>query len=156
VIEGNTRVDAATILSFAGIGRTQSVSAGELNDAYQRVVNSGLFETVEMLPQGGTLVIKVQEFPTINVINFEGNRTLKDEILAEGITSQSRRAYSPAQAEADAAAITAAYTQSGRVSATVEPRIIRRSDHRRQSGRNRTSGVRRQPQLFRPPFAAGA
>ncbi|NUB43379.1 outer membrane protein assembly factor BamA [Fertoebacter nigrum] len=130
VIEGNTRVDAATILSFAGIARGEAVSGGGLNAAYQRIVDSGLFEEVELIPQGGTLLIRVQEFPTINIINFEGNRRLKDEALAELVGSQSRRAYSPAQAEADAAAITAAYTQSGRVAATVTPRIIRRSDNR--------------------------
>jgi hypothetical protein len=48
-IEGNDRVDAATILSYAGIARGQAVSAGDLNDAYQRIVNAGLFETVELV-----------------------------------------------------------------------------------------------------------
>lgn len=129
-IEGNERVDAATILSFAGIARGEEVSAGALNDAYQRLVNSGLFETVEVVPQGSTLVIRVKENPIVNVINFEGNRRLKDERLAEIIGSQARRAYSPAQAEADAAAIAEAYRVAGRMAATVDPRIIRRSDNR--------------------------
>lgn len=130
VVEGNDRVDAASILRFAGIGRGQTLSAGDLNDAYQRIVNSGLFEEVTVEPQGGTLVIKVREYPTINVINFEGNERLKDEDLAGLVGSQSRRIYSPSQAEADAAKITEAYRQSGRMAATVEPRIIRRSDNR--------------------------
>ena len=43
-VQGNERVDAATIISYAGIARGQEVSAAALNDAYQRVVNSGLFE----------------------------------------------------------------------------------------------------------------
>ncbi|QYK40050.1 MAG: outer membrane protein assembly factor BamA [Paracoccaceae bacterium] len=129
-IEGNERVDAATILSFAGIGRGQRVSGGELNDAYQRIVDSGLFETVEMVPQGNRLLIRVREYPTINVINFEGNRRLKDENLQALIRSQSRRVYSPAQAEADATTITEAYENAGRVAATVDPRIIRRSGNR--------------------------
>lgn len=73
-IEGNDRVDPASILSFAGIGRGQAVSAGDLNDAYQRISASGLFETIEILPNGRTLLIRVKEFPTINIINFEGNR----------------------------------------------------------------------------------
>ena len=42
-IEGNSFVDAATILSYAGITRGASISAGDLNDAYQRIVASGLF-----------------------------------------------------------------------------------------------------------------
>ncbi len=129
-IEGNNRVDTATILSYAGIGRGASVSGGDLNDAYQRIANSGLFESVEVVPQGSTLLIRVKEFPVVNIINFEGNKRLKDEKLAELVKSQSRRVYSPAQAEADAAAITEAYRLSGRQAATVEPRIIRRSDDR--------------------------
>ncbi|MFM2365772.1 MAG: outer membrane protein assembly factor BamA, partial [Pseudomonadota bacterium] len=59
VIEGNTRVDAVTILKFAGIGRNEKVNAGQLNDAYQRIVAAGLFETVALEPNGNTLVIKV-------------------------------------------------------------------------------------------------
>jgi outer membrane protein insertion porin family len=126
VIEGNDRVDAATILSYAGIARGQAVSAGELNDASQRIVNSGLFEKVELVPQGGTLLIRVQEYPIINIINFEGNKRLDDERLAEIITSEARRVYSPAKAETDAAALAEAYRVAGRMAATVTPRIIRR------------------------------
>ncbi len=129
-VEGNVRVDAPTIVSYAGIGRGEEVSAAALNDAYQRVVNSGLFETVEIIPQGGTLLIRVKEYPIVNVINFEGNKRLKDEALAEIATSESRRVYSPAQAEADATAIADAYRTLGRSAATVDPRIIRRSDNR--------------------------
>ncbi|MDX5350452.1 MAG: outer membrane protein assembly factor BamA, partial [Paracoccaceae bacterium] len=130
VIEGNDRVDAATILNYAGISRGQEVSAAVLNDAYQRIINSGLFEKVELVPQGSTLVIRVAEYPIVNVINFEGNRRLKDEQLASLVESQSRRVYSPSLAESDAAAIAEAYRVSGRLAASVTPKIIRRSDNR--------------------------
>ena len=33
VIEGNARIEAATILNYAGIARGEAVSAGGLNDA---------------------------------------------------------------------------------------------------------------------------
>jgi outer membrane protein insertion porin family len=129
-IEGNERVDAATILNYAGIRRGEEVSAGGLNDAYQRILNSGLFETVELIPQGSTLVIRVVEYPIVNVISIEGNKRLKDERLAELIQSQPRRIYSPSLAESDAAAIAEAYRVAGRLAATVTPKIIRRSDNR--------------------------
>ena len=130
-VKGNERVDAATIISYAGIAKGQEVSAAALNDAYQRVVNSGLFESVEISPQGNTLVISVKEYPIVNVISFEGNKRLKDEQLATIATSsKARRVYSPASAEADAAAIAEAYRVAGRTAATVDPKIIRRSDNR--------------------------
>lgn len=129
-IEGNARVEAGTILSYAGIARGQKVSAAELNDAYQRLVASGLFENVEIEPRGGTLVIKVVEYPTINRISFEGNKRIKDEDLSSLLTSESRRVFNPRVAEADAQKISEAYGLQGRLAARVTPKVIRRSDNR--------------------------
>jgi outer membrane protein insertion porin family len=129
-IEGNERVDDATILSFAGIGRGQEVTAGGLNDAFQRISRSGLFETVELIPQGSTLVIRVTEYPFVNVVSIEGNRVLKDEELAAVIQSQSRKVYSPSTAESDAAAMAELYRVRGRLAATITPKIIRRDGNR--------------------------
>src|SRR6056297_1404816 len=129
-IEGNQRIEAGTILSFAGIARGETVSAGQLNDAYQRILGSGLFEEVEVEPQGNRLVIRVTEFPTVNRIAFEGNDKLKDEDLSGFIQSQSRQVFSPTQAERDAQIITEAYAQNGRIAARVSPKVIRRSDNR--------------------------
>ena len=129
-VEGNQRVEAATIVTYAGIARGETVSAGDLNEAYQRILDSGLFESVEIVPQGNRLVIQVTEFPTINRIAFEGNRKIKDDDLAGFIESTSRQVFSPTQAERDAATITEAYAQNGRVSARVTPKVIRRSDNR--------------------------
>ena len=129
-IEGNQRIEPRTILNFARIARGQPVTSAELNDAYQRLQGSGLFEEVTLTPRGGTLVIGVKEFPTINVVNFEGNKRLKSEDLARLIESRSRRVYSPVTADADAATIAEAYSVQGRLAARVEPRIIRRSDNR--------------------------
>ncbi|TCM83381.1 outer membrane protein assembly factor BamA [Rhodovulum steppense] len=129
-VNGNQRIDAATILSYAGIARGEPVSAARLNDAYQAISGSGLFETVELSPRGNTLVINVTEYPTINRIAFEGNARIKDDDLASIVRSQSRRVYSPSMAETDAAAIVTAYEQQGRLAASVTPKIIRRSENR--------------------------
>ena len=129
-IEGNRRIEPQTILTYLNLPRGQNVSEGDLNAALQRLQSSGLFETVEVVPSGSTLVVRVAEYPTINTIAFEGNKRLKDDMLTQVVKSQSRRVYSPAQAEADAAAISQAYAAQGRLSARVDPRIIRRPDNR--------------------------
>ncbi|PWJ19314.1 outer membrane protein assembly factor BamA [Jannaschia seohaensis] len=129
-IQGNTRIEAATILTNLGVAPGQTVSAGQLNDGFQRLQGSGLFQRVEIIPQGGKLLILVDEFPTINRISIEGNARLSDEDLLTVVTSTPRRTYSPAQAERDAAAITDAYAASGRLATTVVPKIIERSGNR--------------------------
>lgn len=125
-IEGNSRVDARTILGTAKVPRGQGLSAAEMNDVYQRLMNAGMFESVSLVPRGNTLVIEVKEFPTIGVVSFEGNRRLKSEDLAKAVASQPRRFYSPASAEADAASIAEAYNKTNRIAARVEPKVIPR------------------------------
>ncbi|MCV3270973.1 outer membrane protein assembly factor BamA [Roseobacter sinensis] len=129
-VEGNLRVGDAAILTRAGIAPGQTVSAAELNAAFQRLVDSGLFEDVDFAPSGNSLRITVVEFPTINRISFEGNRRIDDEALAAAINSNERRVFNPAQAERDAELIADAYATEGRLSARVTPTIIRRSDNR--------------------------
>ncbi|MGR3501308.1 outer membrane protein assembly factor BamA [Pseudaestuariivita sp.] len=129
-VEGNARIETATILTYAGIARGQPVTAGELNAAARRIRDSGLFESVDVVPRGSTLVIQVVERPTINRISFEGNRRIDDEDLSPIVESTPRRVFNPAQAELDAARITEAYAQQGRIAARVTPRLIRRSDNR--------------------------
>lgn len=129
-VEGNTRIQDDTILSYAGIEPGTTVTGGQVNDALQRLQATGLFETVEIVPRGSTLVVQVTEYPAINRISIEGNRRLDDDELLAIIQSQPRRVYSPATAEQDAAAIAEAYRASGRLTATVRPAIIRRDDNR--------------------------
>ena len=129
-IEGNQRVEAGTILSYAGIARGETVSAADLNSAYQRLEASGLFETIAIEPRGGLLRIEVREYPTINRIAFEGNDRIDDEDLTGFIESRPREVFNPVRAERDAAIITEAYEQNGRTAARVTPQIIRRSDNR--------------------------
>lgn len=129
-IEGSQRIEPATVLSYAGIARNETIEASALNDAYQRILASGLFETVELVPQGATLLIKVTEFPTINRIAFEGNRKIKDDDLQGFIQSKVRQVFNPTQAERDAATIAEAYVQNGRVAARVTPKVIRLSENR--------------------------
>lgn len=129
-IEGNQRVADGTILNFAGIDIGETLSTAELNEASQALRTSGLFESVDVIPRGNGLLIRVVEYPTINQINIEGNARLRDAQLLQLVQSQSRRVYSPTQAEADTAAITQAYAQQGRINAIVTPRIIPLSDNR--------------------------
>ncbi|WP_298570900.1 outer membrane protein assembly factor BamA [uncultured Aliiroseovarius sp.] len=129
-IEGTQRIEAATILSYLGIAQGEVVSAAALNDGYQRLVGSGLFEDVQILPRGNVLVVKVREYPTINVVSVEGNRKIKDDVFTPLLKSQPRRVYNPATAELDVETITELYQAQGRLAAQVTPKIIRRANNR--------------------------
>ncbi len=130
VVKGNERVDEATVRAYLGLKTGKSYSAAEIDAAYQRLVQSGLFEQVDISPRGGTLIVTVKEYPLVNRVSIEGNRKLKDEDLIKLVGLKPRLVYNPAQAEADAAAILDAYRQAGRHDAIVRPRIIPREGNR--------------------------
>lgn len=129
-VAGNRRIEANTVRAIAGIPTGQRVSPAQLNDALQALFASGLFEDVEFVPQAGRLIIQVVENPTINIVNFEGNKSLTDDVLANIIVLEPRRAFNIAAAEADALRIVEAYRARGQYSAEVRPVIIRRNDNR--------------------------
>ena len=129
-VVGNDRITDSAVLTVAQIAPGAALTAAQINAALQRLQDSGLFETVEIVVQDTRLVISVQEFPTINRISVEGNERLDDEALLGAIASTPRRTYSPSLAEQDANAIAEAYRLSGRLSATVTPAIIRLPDNR--------------------------
>ncbi|WP_342071111.1 outer membrane protein assembly factor BamA [Yoonia algicola] len=129
-VEGNLRVAEGTILTFGGLAPGAGLSLAELNTAGQNIRASGLFESVDLIPQGNRLLIRVVEYPTISRINIEGNNRLNDAQLLALVQSQPRRVFTAEQAEADTAAITEAYARQGRINASVTPRIIPQSDNR--------------------------
>jgi len=129
-VQGNQRISDSAILTFAGIEPGSSVSGAQVNDALQRLQNTGLFQSVEVAPRGGTLVIAVEEYPTINRISIEGNDRLSDDELLPLIESTPRRVFSPSTAQSDAESLADAYRASGRLTASVTPQIIPRSDNR--------------------------
>ena len=81
VIDGNIRIEEATILSYAGIAPGGTITAGQANDALRRLQDTGLFETVDLRLEGNTVFIELQEYPTINEISIEGNDLLDDDAL---------------------------------------------------------------------------
>lgn len=129
-VDGNRRIESSTIKSYSGLTNLQAVTAAELNVAYQDIVASGLFETVEILPSGSRLVIRVKEFPTINRVAFEGNSKLSDEILVGIVKSRSRKVFNPTDVDQDIGLITQTYADMGRLAATVGAKIIRQTDNR--------------------------
>ena len=129
-VEGNRQIDPEAIAGFARIPSTRTVSGAELNAAYQRVVATGFFRTVDFVPQGNRLVIRVVEYPLLGAVAIEGNRRVRDEQLRAVIRSRAGGVYSPNLAEADANAMAEVYAAGGRLSATVTPRIIERPSGR--------------------------
>ncbi len=130
VIQGNRRIEEATIISYMQLPADRATTADDLNAAVRRLFDTGLFKNVEIAPGDGQIVIVVEENPSINVIAFEGNSSLKDEDLQQIISLRPRLPFTRSAAEADAQSIIEIYRRTGRYGAEVEPVIIERTENR--------------------------
>ncbi len=129
-VEGNQLIPSDTIRDFAGINFGENLSSADINAVLRRLYDSGMFENVDLRVSGSTLIIQVIENPTVNIVAFEGNKSIKDAMLAAIVSSSASRPYNRLTAEADAQRISQIYGQKGYTGASVHPVIIPVSEGR--------------------------
>ena len=129
-VEGNKRLSDESIINFSRLESIGGISSGDLNDAYKKIVDTGLFKNVSFRQSNQKLVIVVEEYPTVNEISFEGNKKFTDEKLTSVIENKPRFVFSPKVLENDLIELQKVYRNSGRISARVQPKVINLPDNR--------------------------
>src|ERR1700722_1152674 len=113
-VEGNRRVELATIRSYFKAGPGGRLDQGRIDDGLKALIETGLFQDVKINQAGGRLVVTVIENPVIGRIAFEGNKKIKDEQLTSEIQSKPRGTLSRPMVQSDAQRIADIYRHSGR------------------------------------------
>ncbi|MFG1400856.1 outer membrane protein assembly factor BamA [Xanthobacter sediminis] len=127
VVEGNRRVDADTIRSYFGSG---PYTAAKIDEAWKALYGTGLFSDVQVTQSGGRIIVRVSENEVINKVAFEGNKKIKDEVLAGEVQSKPRAPLSKSTVQADTQRIIDVYHRSGRMNVRVNPVTIDRGNGR--------------------------
>jgi outer membrane protein insertion porin family len=129
-VEGNRRVELATIRSYFKAGPGGRLDQGRIDDGLKALIETGLFQDVKISQTGGHLVVTVIENPVIARVAFEGNKKVKDEQLTSEIQSKPRGTLSRPMVQSDAQRIADIYRHSGRYDVTVVPEIIEQPNNR--------------------------
>ncbi|MEP2707847.1 MAG: outer membrane protein assembly factor BamA [Roseibium sp.] len=129
-VQGSTRIEEETVISYMTIVPGRSYSAADIDESLKALYATGLFATVDIAPRGSTVVVTVKENPMINRVSFEGNKKIKDNALETAVRSQPRTMLSRAKVQADVQGVLESYRRSGRYGASVEPKIIDRGQNR--------------------------
>jgi outer membrane protein insertion porin family len=115
IVQGNRRVDAETIRSYATQGGPQEVR--------QSLLATGLFSSVQVSRRGSQTVIAVRENDTINRVAFEGNRRLKSDQLLQQVQSKARGPLSQALIDSDVERLREVYRRAGYGASSITGRI---------------------------------
>ncbi|WND02380.1 outer membrane protein assembly factor BamA [Temperatibacter marinus] len=129
-VQGNVRVEGATILQYMTVRAGDAFDQAELNNSFKRLFSTGLFADLKFDIQGTVLVVVVQESPIINRIIFEGNKKLDNEALTEEIRIRPRSVFTRAKVKAEVNRILELYRSKGRFAAIVEPKVVQQSQNR--------------------------
>src|SRR6201994_814447 len=129
-VEGNRRVEVETIRSYFKPGPGGRLDAGRIDDGLKALIETGLFQDVQINRAGGRIVVTVIENPVIGRIAFEGNKKIKDEQLSAEVQSKPRGTLSRPMVQSDAQRIVEIYRHSGRYDVRVDPEIIEQPNNR--------------------------
>lgn len=127
---GERRIEAATVLSYLPIQPGNVVDAAVLDVAVRTLSRTGLFANVQVGIQNGDLIVQIVENPIINQVVFEGNNAVSEDKLREEITLSPRGIYTRAKVQDDVGKIVELYRLSGRIGASVTPKIVQLEQNR--------------------------
>jgi outer membrane protein insertion porin family len=129
-VVGNRRVEVETIRSYFKAGPGGRLDNASIDDGLKALIETGLFQDVQISRPGGRIVVTVIENPVINRIAFEGNKKVKDEQLSAEIQSKPRGTLSRPMVQSDAQRIVEIYRHSGRYDVSVTPEMIEQPNNR--------------------------
>lgn len=129
-VRGNARMDAETVKTYLTIKPGSNFSNADIDDSVKALYATGLFTDVAIYQAGRTLVVEVDEGGVVNEVFFEGNKRLKDEVLAGNIQTAPRSTFSEERVAADVELIRAGYSRVGREDATVSYEIVPLANNR--------------------------
>lgn len=123
LVEGNQRIEAATVLSYLTVRPGDAFDERQLDLSLKTLAATNLFDDVQFENRNGDLVIIVVENPIINLVVFEGNKTVSREDLEEEVQAESRGVFTRARVQADVQRILQVYRRAGRFAAQVTPQF---------------------------------
>ena len=122
-LEGLQRVAASSVFGLLNINVGDQIDQGEISNIIRDVFASDYFENIEVLTEDNVLIIRVQERPTISVINLDGNKLIPTEALLSNMENAGLavgQVYKPSTLEGMQLALEEQYVAQGMYGASVE------------------------------------
>ena len=123
-VQGNERIDSETILSYLPLSVGDTVDPPKLDAALKALFRTDLFSDVKLDLSGATLVVQRGRKPGHQPGAVRGQFQPQDRQAEDEIQIRPRGVFTKAKVEEDVGRIVELYRRSGRISATVTPKIV--------------------------------
>lgn len=125
-VEGLQRISAGTVFGAIPYNVGDDIGNVEIRTIARSLFETESFDDVQIGRDGNVLVIIVKERPTIDTIEFDGNKAIKTEALLEGLESSGLaegQIFKKVTLEQIASDLERQYVSQGRYDATVEATV---------------------------------
>jgi len=125
-IDGLQKISPGTVFNYLPIKVGDVVDDEAIREAIRELFKTGFFQDVQLEQDGDTLVVVVQERPSITDIDFVGNDEIKDEDLTAALDQlglSKGRIFQQSILDQTVEELKAQYFSQGRYSAEVEALI---------------------------------
>lgn len=86
-VHGLKRISTGTFYTYLPISIGDRVDASRIGAAIKALYKTGFFKTIQLRRNGGTLIVNVQERPSIAYFTITGNKAISDDALHKTLNS---------------------------------------------------------------------
>ena len=130
-IEGNSKISDETIKVYGDIETNTDYKPSDINIILKKLYSTEFFETINLDLQNGILKINVKEYPTINAILIEGEKTKKvQKAILERLQLKEKNAFIKNKLTEDINTIKKIYSTMGFNFIEVDTKIKNFDDNR--------------------------
>ncbi len=84
-VKGLQRISAGTVYNYLPVAVGERFTPDKVSTSIRALFNTGFFKDIALEREGNTLVVSVEERPSIAKIIFEGNKDIKTEDLTQAL-----------------------------------------------------------------------
>lgn len=85
-VKGLQRISAGAIFNYLPVKVGDTFDPGESSDLIRELYKTGFFKNIEISTDATAIIIDVEEYPSINSIEFAGNKLIKEEALRDALS----------------------------------------------------------------------
>ena len=125
-LQGLQRVSAGTVFNILPVNVGDDVGPATVRSVMRLMFQSGYFDDVTVMRDGGVLIIRVEERPAIEGITIEGNKAIKTEDLMASLSEAGLREgeiFKQATLERIGIELERTYFAQGRYDAVIDARV---------------------------------
>jgi outer membrane protein insertion porin family len=125
-VEGLQRISAGTVFNYLPVKTGDEFDDEASAESIRALFKTGFFKDVQLSRQNRTLIVRVQELPTIYSIEFTGNKGIEDKALRDAMTQAEfieGRVFNPTTLDQVVQELKSQYFSRGKYAAQVETEV---------------------------------